>query len=283
MAAKFLGQFLLEQGLIDRQQLLDALDAQRASNALLGELAVDAGMLDSGTAERINERQRREDRRFGDIAQAMGLLTAAQVDELLARQKSGRRLFGEILVEQGALTREQLADALPSHQHDRDDAIKALELGVAGQAAGDVLSGAIDTCARLFPRLLKTQCQFSSLAGSPDEVDNCAVTARVRIQAQRPLWVAVGCDRQTATNIAGAFLSLPPSDCDQALARDALGELVNVLMGYIVKDTLPDDADYRASPPDFDLPAGDLLAADPRALAVTMNSQLGAFVLLVSG
>ena len=34
MAAKFFGQFLLEQGLINRQQLLAALEAQHASNPL---------------------------------------------------------------------------------------------------------------------------------------------------------------------------------------------------------------------------------------------------------
>lgn len=283
MAAKFLGQFLLEQGLIDRQQLLDALQAQRASNPLLGALAVDVGMLDANQAEQVNARQRSEDKRFGDIAQAMGLLTTAQVDELLARQESGRKLFGEILVEQGALTHERLADALKSQQHDRDDAIKALELGASGQAAGDVLGGAIDTCTRLFPRLLKTQCQFSCLVGSPDETAGCEVTACVRIQAQRPLSVALGCDRATMANIAGAFLSLPPGDCDAALAQDALGELVNVLMGYIVKDTLPEDAAYRASPPDFEVSARDLLSGDPRTLAVAMTSPPGPFVLLVSG
>ena len=40
MAAKFLGQFLLERGTLTPAQLLAALDAQRASNPLLGELAI---------------------------------------------------------------------------------------------------------------------------------------------------------------------------------------------------------------------------------------------------
>ena len=46
MAAKFLGQFLLERGLIDRQQLLGSLMAQRKSNPALVELAHAVGMLD---------------------------------------------------------------------------------------------------------------------------------------------------------------------------------------------------------------------------------------------
>ncbi len=279
MAAKFLGQFLLEQGLIDRQQLLGALEAQRNSNPVLGELAQAVGMLDYIQAARINERQRREDRRFGDIAQEMGLLTAAQVDTLLGQQNAGRKLFGDVLVERGALTRSQLADALLAQQHGREGALKALALGIAGHAAGDLMSCAINTCTRLFPRLLKTQCQFSSLVRPGDGLDGSLVTARVQVRAQRPLWTALAADRAVCANFAGAFLSMPPDDCDVALAEDALGELVNVLMGYVVKDSLPEDASYRAEPPDFGatLPA---LAAEGQVL-VSMTSQLGPFVLVI--
>lgn len=281
MAAKFLGQYLLEEGLIDRQQLLDALDAQRASNPVLGELAVAAGMLDAEQAERINARQRSQDRRFGDLALEMGLLGAEQVAELLERQRKGRRLFGEILVEQGALTVAQLETALRSHEHERADADRALELGVAAHPAGTVLAGAINTCTRLFPRLLRSHCRFSSLVEAPEGLDGCSLTAQVRVQAERPLRLAVACDDATAARIAGAFLSMPEEECDQALAEDALGELVNVLVGYVTRDALPEDADYRASPPDLGEPASELLArAD--TLAVSMNSQVGRFVLLVA-
>ena len=38
MAVKFLGQFLMERGVITPQQLLAAIEAQRASNPLLGDL-----------------------------------------------------------------------------------------------------------------------------------------------------------------------------------------------------------------------------------------------------
>ena len=93
MAAKFLGQFLLERGTLTPAQLLAALDAQRASNPLLGELAIHHGMLDALQARRINERQRAEDRRFGDIALEMGWLSEGQLDVLLAAQKKGRKLL----------------------------------------------------------------------------------------------------------------------------------------------------------------------------------------------
>ena len=67
-----------------------------------------------------------------------------------------------------------------------------------------------------------------------------------------------------------------------ALALDALGEMVNVLMGYLVRDVMADDdVSYRALPPDMSVPATTLAADRARSLAIGMGSQLGAFVLLV--
>lgn len=283
MAAKFFGQFLLESGLIDGAQLLEALEIQRASNPLLGELAQARGWLTAAQAARINERQRAEDKRFGDLAGEMGLLDAAQVGHLLDEQKSRRKLFGEILVERGMLTRAQLDDALKAHQADRDDAVRSLESGLAAHPLGDVATSAINTCAKLFPRLLKSQCQFSSLVGPTNAAPACDALAHVRIQAARPLTLAVGCDHATMTAIACGFLGIAADECDEALAQDALGELVNVLMGYIVRDSLPEDMDYRASPPDFSADAAALMQADRPALAMVMTSQIGPLLLLVRG
>jgi hypothetical protein len=281
MAAKFLGQFLLEAGLIDRQQLLDALEAQRASNPMLGELAVAAGMLDAAQAARINEHQRRQDARFGDIAQAMGLLTAAQVSELLARQQAGRRMFGEILIEQGAITRKQLDAALQAQRHDRDEAVQALAAGVAAHRLGAVADAAIGTCAKLFPRLLHTPCQFSQLLEAADGLAGFDMSAHVHIETDRCVRVGLACDAATAHKLAAAFLSIDRSEVDDALARDALGEMANVLMGYVVKDILPDDSDYRAWPPDFGVPASTLARGDD-AMAVIMATQHGPLALIIA-
>ena len=164
MAAKFFGQFLLEKGVIDAAQLLRALEIQRVSNPALGEIACEKGMLTADQALAINERQRREDRRFGDIAQSMGLLTADEVGVLLDAQKSRRKLFGEILVEEGFLDRERLESELRIHAGERDEAMRSLDALQAAHQLGRRMGNSIATCNKLFPRLLRTQCQFSSVA-----------------------------------------------------------------------------------------------------------------------
>jgi hypothetical protein len=278
MAAKFFGQFLLEKGVIDAAQLLRALEIQRTSNPALGELACARGMLTADQAQVINERQRSEDKRFGDIAQSMGLLTADEVGQLLDEQKSRRKLFGEILIEEGFVDRARLDDELRLHAADRDEANRSLDAIVATHQLGRRVGNSIATCNKLFPRLLRTQCQFSSVAdpASPPQVDAMAL---VRVAADRPLAIGMACDNATMQSMAQAFLSIPPEACDDELARDALGELVNMLMGYVVKDSLAEDANYRASPPDFDTPISAL--NDGMHVLVSMTSQLGPFVLVL--
>jgi len=281
MAAKFFGQFLLESGLIDSQQLLRALELQRESNPVLGELAQARGWLTATQAERINERQRAQDKRFGDIAEELGLLTQAQVGELLDEQKSRRRFFGEILVDEGMLSRRQVDAALAEHQNDRADAVQSLAAGVAGHPLGGLASRAVDTCAKLFPRLVKVQCQLSGLLDAGATVA-CDTGAEVRIEGGRSFGVSLACDRATATALAAAFLGIPAAECDDALADDALGELVNVLMGYVVKDTMAEDTSYRASPPRFVHGADAAALGGATGVRVALTSQLGSLMLAVA-
>src|SRR5690606_114383 len=261
MSAKFLGQFLLERGVITAPQLLAAIDAQRASNPLLGELAVRQGLLDEAQARRIHQRQRAEDRRFGDIALEMGLLDQAQLDALLEAQKAGRKLIGQVLVDQGVIDGGRLEAELALHRSGQDHARTTLDRVVASHPLGGLATSTIDLCARLFPRMLGSQCQAAMVLG-PQHLESWPCVANVRVEGEHALDIGLACDLSTARALACALLAIEPAGCDDELAVDALGEMVNVLMGYAVRDVLPDeDTSYRALPPDTSVPAA-ALAAD---------------------
>ncbi len=281
MAVKFLGQFLLERDVITPAQLLAAIEAQRASNPLLGELAVQQHLLDEAQARRINDRQRTDDRRFGDIALELGLLDATQVAHLLAVQKAGRKLFGEVLLELGFIAPARLEAELAAHRSDQDAAQQALSVGVSDHPLGELADGAINLCTRLFPRMLGSHCQAAGLITEPAGFAGLDATAHVRIDGELPMFIGVACDEPTMHRLTCAFLAIPPERCDAGLALDGLGEIVNVLMGYVVRNVLPDDVQYQAYPPETSVPAATLAADRERSLAIAMNSPLGAFVLLI--
>lgn len=281
MAAKFLGQFLLERGVITAPQLLAAIEAQRASNPLLGELAVRKGWLDESQARRIQQRQRVEDRRFGDIALEMGALDQDRLDALLEAQKAGRKLLGQVLLEQGAIDAARLQSEIALHRADQEQARHALESTIASHALRDLANSAIDLCGRLFPRMLASQCLPAEVL-SPDDLDLWPHVAHVRVEGRHAFGIGLASDMPAARALACALLGITPEECDDALALDALGEMVNVLMGYLVRDVMTDDdAVYRALPPDATVPAAVLAADRTRSLAIGMGSQLGGFVLLV--
>ena len=280
MAVKFLGQYLLEQGLINREQLLQALDIQRQCSPMLGELAVEAGLLDSRQAETINDRQRQEDKRFGDIAMALGWLDAGQIDGLLDLQKSRRKMFGEILIEQGMLSRQQLEQALHEQQAERSVAQQDYQQAVASHAMAREVGLLLDTCDKQFLRILKRRSQFSAVLASP-AAEAGRVTACIEVAASRPLIIGIACDGDTARNIACAFMRIKPERCDDELARDALGELLNVIMGYVIRETLADDESYTPSPPDFEQGLSARTGALSSAISVAMTSELGGFELMI--
>ena len=108
----------------------------------------------------------------------------------------------------------------------------------------------------------------------------------VRMHALDPLHDVLGIGRASdlpaARALACALLRISPDLFDDDLAQDALGEMVNVLMGYLVRDVMADDdVSYRALPPDTSVPIATLAADRERSLAIGMGSQLGGFVLLV--
>ncbi len=281
MAAKFLGQFLLERGIITAPQLLAAIDTQRASNPLLGELAVRKGWLDAAQATRIQQRQRVEDRRFGDIALEMGVLDQDRLDALLEAQKTARKLLGQVLVEQGALDAKRLDAEIALHRADQEQARHALESAVANHPLGSLANSAIGLCGRLFPRMLGSQCLPAEVL-TPADLDTWPCVAYVRVEGDRPFGIGLASDMEAARALACALLGISHDACDDDLALDALGEMVNVLMGYLVRDVLADeDSTYRASPPDSSVSAATLAADPARSLAIGLGSQLGGFVLLV--
>lgn len=280
MASKFFGQYLLEKGFLNKDQLLKVLDLQRDANPILGEIAIDLSYLTRTQANSINEKQKREDKRFGDIAQEMNLLNTEQIDELLVLQKKRRKFFGEIVVEQGFLSPNILERELTLHQQEKEEALNTLEVGLQDHADAKLVNSLLNTCRKLFQRILKTQCDFSELI--PKEGHSKLLPLRsacIDVTTLPPFFVAIACEPGVAEEIAMRFLNVKKEMIDNDLAIDAVGETLNTIMGYVVKDVVVYEENYTASPPDFNQDISTLLSEKNSAL-VKMNAGFGQFYLI---
>lgn len=282
MQANFLGLFLLEKGLISDSDLQRAIALQRAANPLLGELAISLGMLSPEQTEQINHQQNREDKRFGDIATELGLLSDTQMQQLLSQQRQQHKYIGEILVAEGVLDAAQLKTELQLHQQQFQKAHEQLSLAIADHPLADIMRHGIEFCAKLFLRILKTKCHFRCvLLGTHwPSLDN---TVHIPIDSNSvPFAFGLACNDRTVINIACKFMGMPADECDAELAQDAFGEFLNIVVGQMLSQAMPELQESQSLVPDFSRSAEDLRQNSEHVLAVEMISEMGSFAILIT-
>ena len=109
------GEFLIGKNIVREEDLLRALDAQKAKRTPLGQLAVKEGFLEPKQLFKILTAQRKqgaEGENLGTVAVQMGFMTPEQMEELVKIQAETNELLCDILVGQGSLTRSELLQAL---------------------------------------------------------------------------------------------------------------------------------------------------------------------------
>lgn len=116
MFDRLIGVYLLEQGLLDKNQIAEAYRLQESNRAKLGVIAVSEKLMSIAQAEQVNAMQASMDKRFGDIAVERGYLTEAQVSRLLELQGNSYLAFIQAIVDLGYLSMEKLREVEEDYQ-----------------------------------------------------------------------------------------------------------------------------------------------------------------------
>ena len=154
MAVKFFGQFLVEQGIITSDALLNAINLQDKQNLKLGEMAVSMGLITPTDIERAHNAQMSKDMKLGDLLVEMGFLTLVQLNDIIIRQKNTHLYIGEALVQVGALTNGQLQNHLDAFKADQAQYIaNGIELPIA-TATGKLWEMTADLTYKMVTRVL---------------------------------------------------------------------------------------------------------------------------------
>ncbi len=112
MNATFFGQFLLDHGVVTREQLNEAIAFQKENNALLGSLALKKGFLTRDQVRDIVRTQEHYYEKFGEIARKKKYLSDDQVRELLQAQGENHVFLGEALTGRNYLDIKELTRQL---------------------------------------------------------------------------------------------------------------------------------------------------------------------------
>lgn len=204
MPARFIGQFLVEKGLVTQEALVEALAIQ--SDSRLGALAVAEGWLCDDQLQDLLAGQRVHDSRLGDLAVARGMLSENQRDEIVKRQLSDRRRLGELLVAKGALSASDLETALKAFEHERS------QMPHAPLALGKTFGHRLDmiTMVGMTPKMLLR------IGGLPARMEGPAAYAGAARMA--PLTVAIS----MAGGFSGRYFLGISKELAEEVARNAV-------------------------------------------------------------
>ena len=121
---RLFGQYLVEEGIIPRTQLEEALTLMAATNATLGELAVERGLLTRSQADEVNRLQHHIDGRWGELALTLqiGAIDAQSLEDLCWEQQSSNLRLTDALVEIGALSPSEVEKHLQHFEAEQADA-----------------------------------------------------------------------------------------------------------------------------------------------------------------
>jgi CheY-specific phosphatase CheX len=258
MAVKFFGQYLVEKGLISREQLLAALDLQKATNLKFGEMAQKLGLLSEDQILRVHNAQHSDDQRFGDIAVRIGLLTEEQVQEVLVRQQDTYIYLGAALVQVGALDAEALASHLQAFKLDQEPyVVEAIEIP-AGIPHPRVWEAAADLTYKMLTRLAnlpyrKEQCTLISQLEPND------VIARMELSGSLEATCLLSVSSGVRAAIARTMLREEVENGPQELLDDAVMEFVNVVCGNLAAKAAQFGEKINLAPPEAIHPGSDPL------------------------
>jgi len=235
MGIKFFGQFLIEQGVVDSDQIRAALELMDAENRSLGELAEAGGILTAEEAAKVNAQQRYCDIPFGELAVEMGLLSEEQVEYLVGFQEQTRLRIGQALVRLGFLPNERLLKLLVQFENEQ----AVYRIGNVALPHGLEHNQLAATILDLFPKLLVRVARIGvrigkvrTTSGAPD----FPVRIAVAVKGEAGLLICLLGDEEFSLQLAGATAGLDEARIEAArrnpvLLADGVGEFLNVLAG----------------------------------------------------
>ncbi len=110
------GEFLLSQGVIDEQELENALRLQRKRRPLIGQIAMSWGIISPKEFAQVLHLSLSTGRSFGDIAVERGSLADIQIRQILRAQAQYNCPIGIFFVQAGLLSWERLEQLGKRHR-----------------------------------------------------------------------------------------------------------------------------------------------------------------------
>ena len=258
MLDRLIGNYLVEQGMLTKMQLIEAYKRQEAGRAKLGVIAVAEKLMNIAQAEQCNSLQATMDKRFGDIAIEKGYLTETQVSRLLELQGNPYLTFLQAVVDGGTLTMEQLDAAEGEYQKKHgftESDMAALKTGDVEQAVPVFMHTDDDVYKKMFCmgikdlyRLVDSHVYIGKTYSS--RVIKDEVLGFQKFHGDQNAVVAISGKYEDVRKLAIAYTKEEFIETKED-ALDATCELINCINGLYATDLSRSDVKIELEPPNF--------------------------------
>ena len=263
MYTQFLGNYLLQKGIVTQEQLFNAMSRLSQTHIKLGTIAIHEGLMTAKEVDECLYVQTREDKRFGEIAVDRGYLTDDQVNELLSKQTPDYILLGQNLVEDEVFSYEELERILFDYKNDAE--IYDLSLDVENEETVQAIISKFFVLAEMpinEENVMYLELMFNSLIRfvgedfsplTPMVLDEYPITFGVTqsITGDREYVTHIDCDRETAIAFASRYAKEDFSDFDEYVIA-ALEDFLNLHNGlFIVNLSNTTSKNISLAPPEI--------------------------------
>lgn len=242
MFSTFFGNYLLNKGLVSKEDLFKVLQAQKEVRLKLGVLAINAELMTATQVTEINDLQFRLDRRFGELAVEKKYLTTVQLDSLLKQQKSEHLLLAQALIDENMMTiaefEKEIANYKEAHSltDEQFDAFKNGNIEVIVNAYLNFDGNEMASVYREYVvMLLKNIIRFVDTdvrIEKAEQIDSISYPHLFTqdVSGEITLWTSFAGHDDPFKVFAGKFANESFSELDD-YAKDAMGEFLNIHNG----------------------------------------------------
>ncbi|MBR5637923.1 MAG: chemotaxis protein CheX [Pseudobutyrivibrio sp.] len=261
MYTQFLGNYLLQKGIVTQEQLFNAMSRLSQTHIKLGTIAMHEGLMTANEVDECLYVQTREDKRFGEIAVERGYLEESQVSELLSKQTPDFILLGQNLVEDGVFSYEELERIIFDYKNESE--LYDLSLDVENQEAVQNIISKFFLMAEMPTNdlnLMYLELMFNSLIRfigedfsplSPMVLEEFPITFGVSqsVVSDHDFITHLDCDREAAIAFASRYAKEDFNEFNEYIVA-ALEDFLNLHNGlFIVNASNQLSKDISLSPP----------------------------------
>lgn len=163
MDISFFGDFLFHRGLIDTEQLNNAVDHQLKQNKSIGQIALEEKLLTEDQILKIKQIQKLEDKKFGEIAVENKILFPEQLDVILEKQKKINIFFGDALSRLGYMDAQKIDELAREFEELQKNKKSHIYTELAFCDREHILDDSVETFKNMFYRGFQEYIKFKKI------------------------------------------------------------------------------------------------------------------------